>query len=119
MRALIVMTLFILFALQGCKAPSEDAMSPGKVATASPKEWADWAQWANRLHPVDDGQGHGPDVASAEWSRALDRQLAITNQSGHGPDVGSDEWRKAVERKLANRSYQPLEATGVPPAPGQ
>lgn len=51
MRALIVMILSILFALQGCRAPPEtDAVSPAKVATAPPNEWADWAQWADRLH---------------------------------------------------------------------
>ena len=68
-----------------------------------PQDWAAWAQWVDRQHPVGDEAGHGPDVGSDEWAGALDRQLGISS-GGEGPDLKSPEWRAAVEQKLASGS---------------
>lgn len=63
-----------------------------------------WAEWAEKINPVSDAQGHGPDIGSKEWMAALDRKLGITDEQGHGPDLGSDEWRRAAEKKLRDNN---------------
>lgn len=75
-------------------------------AEVVPADWKEWAQWAEKLHPVTDQQGHGPDIGTDEWSRALDRQLKVSDAAGQGPDLGSQEWRQAVEKKLRPRAVQ-------------
>ena len=30
------------------------------MMSAPPKDWMKWAEWIDKLHPVDDGKGHGP-----------------------------------------------------------
>lgn len=67
---------------------------------APPADWSAWAKWAEKLQPVTDKEGHGPDIGSDEWARAMDRRLKVSDPSGHGPDIGSAEWRKSVEKKL-------------------
>lgn len=67
---------------------------------AAPAAWDDWAKWAEKLHPVTDKQGHGPDIGSDEWAAALSKKLGVTDPQGHGPDLKSAEWRAAVERKI-------------------
>ncbi len=69
--------------------------------TAAQKEFNTWATKIEKLHPITDKEGHGPDIGSQEWMNALDKKLGITDKEGHGPDLGSDEWRNAVDRKLA------------------
>ena len=66
----------------------------------APKDWAAWAKWAEKLHPVTDAEGHGPDTGSDEWANALAKRLGVIDPAGHGPDLKSDEWRAAVEKKL-------------------
>jgi len=66
----------------------------------APKDWAAWAKWAEKLHPVTDAEGHGPDIGSDEWANALAKKLGVIDAQGHGPDLKSDEWRMAVEKKL-------------------
>jgi hypothetical protein len=83
-------TLLLLLALAGL-AYSQNA---------APKEWDAWAKWAEKLHPITDDQGHGPDIGSDEWANAMTRRLGIIDAGGHGPDLKSDEWRAAVEKKL-------------------
>lgn len=68
---------------------------------AAPAEWMEWAKWAEKLHPITDSQGHGPDIGSDEWAGAMDRRLKITDEAGHGPTLKSKEWRQAVEKKIA------------------
>lgn len=70
---------------------------------AAPKDWQAWAEWAEKLHPVTDEQGHGPDIGSDEWASALGKRLGVIDADGHGPDPKSDEWRAAVESKLVPR----------------
>ncbi len=60
----------------------------------------EWAKRIEKIHPVTDAAGHGPDIGSPEWSGAVDKKLRITDAAGHGPDLGSMEWRRAVEKKL-------------------
>jgi hypothetical protein len=67
---------------------------------AAPVEWMEWAKWAEKLYPITDSQGHGPDIGSDEWAGAMDRRLKITDEAGHGPTVKSKEWRQAVEKKI-------------------
>ena len=74
------------------------------AAEPPPKEWNAWAAWVEKIAPVSDAQGHGPDIGGEEWMAALDRKLGITDAQGHGPDHGSVEWRGAVERKLAEKA---------------
>jgi hypothetical protein len=99
MRLLSLIALTALF-LGSCSKPSGHPTEPLQSGSAPPTEWSGWAQWADKLSPVDDGKGHGPDVGSDEWARALDRKLGVSDQAGHGPDLKSSEWRQAVERKL-------------------
>ena len=73
------------------------------MMSAPPKDWMKWAEWIDKLHPVDDGKGHGPDIGSGEWARALAHQLGVADKGGHGPNLGSHEWRRGVERKLLTR----------------
>jgi hypothetical protein len=74
----------------------------------APKEWDAWAKWAEKLHPITDAQGHGPDIGSDEWANALSRRLKIMDAEGHGPDLKSDEWRAAVEKKLMPKEKREL-----------
>lgn len=73
---------------------------PVVCAEEAPADWNEWSKWAERLHPITDAQGHGPDIGSDEWAGALDKRLKIRDAAGHGPDVKSKEWRAAVEKKL-------------------
>ncbi len=98
------LTFFIMLLPRTALASATDP------ADRPPEAWTAWAKWAEKLHPVTDKQGHGPDIGSDEWSGALDKQLKIRDAAGHGPDVGSDEWRRAVEKKLMPKAD---------PAPGQ
>ena len=66
----------------------------------SNKDFITWAKSVEKLQPITDAQGHGPDIGSKEWMSALDKKLGITDKEGHGPDLGSDEWKNAVDRKL-------------------
>ncbi len=71
---------------------------------AAPEDWKAWAEWAEKLHPVTDDQGHGPDIGSDEWANALSKQLKIGDAVGKGPKAGSNEWRKSVEMKLMQKN---------------
>lgn len=73
---------------------------PVACAAEGPADWNEWAKWAERLYPITDAQGHGPDIGSDEWAGAMDKRLRIRDADGHGPDVKSKEWRAAVEKKL-------------------
>ena len=50
-------TLLLFIALAGFTFAQEPA----------PKDWEAWAKWAEKLHPITDAQGHGPDIGSDEW----------------------------------------------------
>ncbi len=76
--------------------------------TPAKKNFNTWAKSVEKLHPITDAQGHGPDIGSGEWISALDKKLGITDKEGHGPDLGSEEWRKAVDRKLATEKRELL-----------
>lgn len=91
-------TLLLLIALASFTFAQEPA----------PKEWSAWAAWAEKLHPVTDAQGHGPDIGSDEWANALAKRLGVIDAAGHGPDLKSDEWRAAVEKKLMPKEKREL-----------
>jgi hypothetical protein len=91
-------TLLLLIALAGITLAQESA----------PKDWEAWAKWAEKLHPITDAQGHGPDIGSDEWANALSKRLKIMDAAGHGPDLKSDEWRAAVEKKLKPQEKREL-----------
>ena len=74
----------------------------------APKEWREWAKWAEKLHPITDAEGHGPDIGSDEWANALAKRLGVTDGDGGGPDIGSEEWRAAVEKKLTPQEKREL-----------
>ena len=46
----------------------------------APKDWAAWAKWAEKLHPITDAQGHGPDIGSDEWANAIAKRLGVGEQ---------------------------------------
>jgi len=73
----------------------------------APKDWAAWARWAEKLHPITDAHGHGPDIGSDEWAHALGKRLGVI-VDGAGPDIGSDEWRAAVAKKLMPQEQREL-----------
>lgn len=66
--------------------------------SAAPADWKAWAEWAEKLHPVTDNQGHGPDIGSDEWASALGKQLDVSGVAG------AKEWREAVEQKLTAKA---------------
>jgi hypothetical protein len=90
--------LLLIIALAGFTFAQEPA----------PKEWEAWAKWAEKLHPITDAQGHGPDIGSDEWANALSKRLQVMDALGHGPDLKSDEWRTAVEKKLKPQEKREL-----------
>ncbi|MBC8127860.1 MAG: hypothetical protein H8M99_12035 [Gloeobacteraceae cyanobacterium ES-bin-144] len=75
-----------------------DAESSRSLA---PANWLAWSEWAEKLRPVTDNQGHGPDIGSDEWASALGKQLDIVGVPG------SKEWRMAVEQKLVAANGKP------------
>ncbi|MCF6313656.1 MAG: hypothetical protein L3J39_14515 [Verrucomicrobiales bacterium] len=107
MKTILIWMGCLVFALSSCESSMDVSREGGDLTAArgkvAPKDWDEWALWADKLHATGDGQGHGPDVGSDEWAQVLDRQLNISDQSGHGPDVGSVEWRSAVEARLLKR----------------
>lgn len=42
------------------------ALSVREAEPAAPAEWMEWARWAEKLYPITDSQGHGPDIGSDE-----------------------------------------------------
>ena len=74
----------------------------------APKDWAAWSQWVEQLHPITDGQGHGPDIGSDEWAGAVTKKFQVMDAQGHGPDPKSDEWRAAVEKKIKAKEQREL-----------
>jgi hypothetical protein len=91
-------TLLLLIALAGFTLAQEPA----------PKQWEAWAKWAEKLHPITDAQGHGPDIGSDEWANAMAKRLGVIDAQGHGPDPKSVEWRAAVEKKLKQQEKREL-----------
>jgi hypothetical protein len=89
-----------------------DAVGAGGKALpdneSPPKDWIEWAAWAEKHFPVTDEHGHGPDIGSDEWAGALGRRLMVIDADGHGPDPKSDEWRAAVESRLMPREKREL-----------
>jgi len=81
-------------AVDPASTTTEPAVDAGEYGSAAPADWQAWAEWAEKLHPVTDSQGHGPDIGGDEWANALGKQLDI------GGVAGSKEWRRAVEKKL-------------------
>ena len=63
-------------------------------------DWKTWAEKIEKIHPITDAQGHGPDIGSDEWANALSKKLGVIDKDGHGPDIKTDEWKAAVEHKL-------------------
>ncbi|MFZ9938083.1 MAG: hypothetical protein ACO3JG_13650 [Luteolibacter sp.] len=74
----------------------------------APKDWVAWAKWAEKIRPVSDAEGHGPDIGSDEWANALANRLGVTDGDGGGPAIKSDEWRAAVEKKLTPQEKREL-----------
>jgi len=96
---LFVSTLFLTVAPSGAiesisRITSGLPADVGMSASAAPTDWKAWSEWAEKLRPVTDNQGHGPDIGSDEWAGALGKRLGI------GGVTGSKEWRTAVEKKL-------------------
>lgn len=98
--ALLLTPVNLEAAAAGSQAAGLVTSNSQDAAYIPPTAWLEWAKWVEKLHPVTDTEGHGPDIGSAEWSGALDKKLRITDAAGHGPDIGSIEWRRAVEKKL-------------------
>ena len=99
--ALLLVSTVALALAQSRAVDATSGSMPGLPAdaepsrSAAPADWKAWAAWAEKLRPVTDGQGHGPDIGSDEWAGALGKKLGI------GGVAGSKEWRAAVEKKLA------------------
>ena len=98
--SLLVAAFPAMAAEQESEKPDQVTAGAGLSAKIAPKDWKTWAERVEKLRPITDGQGHGPDVGSEEWANALNKQLGIVDAEGHGPTVGSAEWRQAVEKKL-------------------
>lgn len=73
----------------------------------APKDWAEWARWAEKRHPITDAQGHGPDIGSDEWAHALGKRLGVI-VDGAGPDIDTEEFRAAVGKKLRPQEQREL-----------
>jgi hypothetical protein len=66
-------------------SPLANADSPSSIGPP-PEAWNEWARWAEKLHPITDAQGHGPDVGSDEWSGEF---IGIKgSDKGKDPTVG-------------------------------
>ncbi len=105
--AVFLLLLPVLLPALPLEAAATGSQAEGCVATGTqdsghvlPADWMEWAKRIEKIHPVTDAAGHGPDIGSPEWSGAMDKKLRITDVAGHGPDLGSMEWRRAVEKKL-------------------
>ena len=70
------------------------------LSLARADDWKPWSENIERIHPITDANGHGPDIGSDEWANALSKKLGIMDAEGHGPDIKTGEWRKAIEKKL-------------------
>ncbi len=70
------------------------------VESASPKDLQKWAHWIDKLHPIDDGNGNGLDIGSAQWAKVLSDYLGIIDSGEYEQDLASTEWRRSVERKV-------------------
>lgn len=105
-RLLLTLSVILFAPMVRAIEPSTGAEIPApglarNAAVTPPENWDEWAKWAEKLRPVTDAQGHGPDIGSDEWANALAKKLRVSDGAGHGPAIGSKEWRQAVEGKLA------------------
>lgn len=60
----------------------------------------EWFERVELAFPVSDGEGHGPDLGSAEWMGSISRRLGLENEDGLGPDLGSDDWCASIDEML-------------------
>jgi hypothetical protein len=90
--------LICLFAIVG----------PLAAQSTAPEDWSAWALWAEKLQPVTDAEGHGPDIGSDEWAQALAKKLGIFNEKADAPALRSKEWREAIESKLQPKQNREL-----------
>lgn len=102
----IVAVLCVTVSLSGAREQSSGktaglAAATDIAASAAPADWKAWAAWAEKLYPITDSLGHGPDIGSDEWASALAQQLGVSGV------VGSTEWREAVEQKLTAKTPPP------------
>ncbi|MBX3610877.1 MAG: MliC family protein [Hydrogenophaga sp.] len=77
-----------------------------------------WQRSVEQRLPSGDGQGHGPDLGSAEWRAVVAFKLGLRGRSDM-PPIDSDAWCTAVEQALARRNANPgpsFDCKAVPPA---
>lgn len=57
-----------------------------------------WYAWVDKAAGVSDGQGHGPDYATAEWCNAANwRVFGLRNDDGKDC---SPQWQAAISKAL-------------------
>lgn len=57
-----------------------------------------WYAWVDKAAGVSDGQGHGPDYATAEWCNAANWRV-FGKRNDDGKDC-SPEWQAAISKAL-------------------
>lgn len=83
-------------------------MAPLAAQSTAPDDWSAWANWVEKLRPVTDAEGHGPDIGSDEWARALAKKLGIDSGDTDVPALRSMEWRELIESKLQPKQTREL-----------
>jgi len=94
MRAihLLVLAFLLVLATTACRA--KGAKVPSKLPNPCTKAWFAVVE---RVSPVGDKQGHGPDPGSKEWMGSLSNKLGVDADLS---DVGKRDWCRKVDDKL-------------------
>ncbi len=81
----------------GCvaSAPTQPASEPVVCSDA-------WYRSVEQQLGTGDGQGHGPDIGSAEWKSVVEFKLGIRGDTGI-PDSATAQWCDHIEQRLQSR----------------
>lgn len=111
----IILLLPLGLLLTACDPPSKENPSAdislttaNSTLSASPAPAAvrlcddEWNAWVERAVGSDDGQGHGPDIGSAEWQHTITFRLKLT--ADNLPPLGSQAWCQLIDQTIKSKS---------------
>lgn len=79
--------------------------APYRSASASVACSDEWYRSVEQRLPTGDGQGHGPDLGSAEWKSVVEFRLGVRDDAAV-PDPATAEWCTYIEQLLPRPSAQ-------------
>ena len=76
--------------------------SPKRIRRRFERATRDWNRLIDDVLQSGDGQGHGPDLGSAEWQSVIEFRLGVRDDP-ELPDAGSDAWCTEIDSRVRAR----------------